>query len=152
MVSFVDYEKMYPGSLLSDYISYVDECRRNSVLKEEEKELRIKEYYNNLIGKYFMFRHNSTSIKYVHIDKNLLNRNSRFVTYSMFRENTSVNTNCGFNIDKSSREFINHLWFDCPDIPHSSKECSEITKEDFDSIVAIFDNIEIVVKSKLGIK
>ncbi len=52
------YLKKYPNATLAEFFDYQQTQRNIAVLEQEEHERKLSEWYNNVVGKYFLVKFN----------------------------------------------------------------------------------------------
>lgn len=142
-----EYLNKHPEATLKEYLDYVEaeDKAKNDAIAEREK--KYKEWFESKIGSYFLIDFNGNSKMVFELayspnfgrsTKNLVAKTS----YEWFKDSINVK----LSIEKNRH--INALWLPNPYTNSPSltlgvnKEVYELTKEEFDEYVSIFNEMK----------
>lgn len=128
-----------PNITVAEYLNLFNNKRKAEKAKRIEQLNNRAQWYNDLVGRYFIINFNGYAYYIVHIDKLFSDDclTKQFPIYNVYRSKNK------FSIDKEIG-IINRLWFHCPyddkfygDVTTKVKE---ITKEEFDNYDKLFES------------
>lgn len=145
VLSVKDYLRKNPEATLADYDKYVDETRAHENKIELERQKSYDDWVESKIGSYFLMNFNGSSKmvfelaykpNYGRSSKDLIAKNA----YEFYEDKSCTK----LAIEKGRP--INELWLPNPYSNRPYCQCHqgiyELTKEEFDKYVSIFENLK----------
>ena len=127
-----------PNITVAEYLDLLNKRQKEEKEKYDEQLNRKAQWYNDLVGRYFIIDFNGYSYCVVNVDT-MFNRDltKQFPVYNIYRSHDKL------SIDRENR-IVNKLWFNCPyedDLyVNSSTKVKEITKEEFDNFRKLYES------------
>jgi len=146
MYSQEEYLKQHPNCSLAEYINYKQITTKEEAKLKQERIENIKQWYNNLVGKYFIINFNGVSFIAVHINTPI-NPYSVCTDYEVY-DICANNFEKYYSIRKEKRP-VNRFWFQNPyefGNSHYTK-VKEITREYYNSIGEIYNVVKGTIES-----
>ena len=127
-----------PNITVAEYLKIFNKRQKAEQEKHDEKLNNRAQWYKGLVGRYFIIDFNTCSYCVVNVDKMFTgDLTKQFPVYNIYRSKDK------FSIDKEST-LVNKLWFDCPYEDEyygkGSIKVKEITKEEFDNFVKLYES------------
>ena len=127
-----------PNITVAEYLDLLNKRQKEEKEKYDEQLNRKAQWYNDLVGRYFIIDFNGYSYCVVNVDTTF-NRDltKQFPVYNIYRSQDKL------SIDRENR-IVNKLWFNCPYedelYVQSSAKVKEITKEEFDNFGKLYES------------
>ena len=127
-----------PNITVAEYLDLLNKRQKEEKEKYDEQLNRKAQWYNDLVGRYFIIDFNGYSYCVVNVDT-MFNRDltKQFPVYNIYRSQDKL------SIDRENR-IVNKLWFNCPYednlYVNSSTNVKEITKEEFDNFRKLYES------------
>ena len=134
-----------PNITVAEYLDILNKRHKEEKEKYDEQLNRKAQWYNDLVGRYFIIDFNGYSYCVVNVDT-MFNRDltKQFPVYNIYRSQDKL------SIDRENR-IVNKLWFNCPyegDLyVNSSTKVKEITKEEFDNFRKLYESQSVLFNS-----
>ena len=134
-----------PNITVAEYLKIFNKRQKAEQEKHDEKLNNRAQWYKGLVGRYFIIDFNTCSYCVVNVDKMFTgDLTKQFPVYNIYRSKDK------FSIDKEST-LVNKLWFDCPYEDEyygkGSIKVKEITKEEFDNFVKLYESQSVLFNS-----
>ena len=127
-----------PNITVAEYLDLLNQRQKAEKEKYDEQLNRKAQWYNDLVGRYFIIDFNGYSYCVVNVDT-MFNSDltKQFPVYNIYRSQDKL------SIDRENR-IVNKLWFNCPyedDLyVNNSTKVKEITKEEFDNFRKLYES------------
>ena len=134
-----------PNITVAEYLDLLNKRQKEEKEKYDEQLNRKAQWYNDLVGRYFIIDFNGYSYCVVNVDT-MFNRDltKQFPVYNIYRSPDKL------SIDVENR-IVNKLWFNCPYEDElyvkSSTKVKEITKEEFDNFGKLYESQSVLFNS-----
>lgn len=134
-----------PNITVAEYLDLLNKRQKEEKEKYDEQLNRKAQWYNDLVGRYFIIDFNGYSYCVVNVDTTF-NRDltKQFPVYNIYRSQDKL------SIDRENR-IVNKLWFNCPYeyelYVKSSTKVKEITKEEFDNFGKLYESQSVLFNS-----
>lgn len=137
MIEAKEYLKNHPEATLNEYVKYVDKIKKDEIETAIEIERNKKQWYEDLIGRYFCINFNDRSKAYCKLSKN----DNGLVSepcYNIYKDSSEISF-------KKETRYINYVWFNNPYEDNYKKDkhvrIVELTKEQYDEVVSKIEPI-----------
>ena len=134
-----------PNITVAEYLDLLNKRHKEEKEKYDEQLNRKAQWYNDLVGRYFIIDFNGYSYCVVNVNTTFnSDLTKQFPVYNIYRSPDKL------SIDRENR-IVNKLWFNCPyEDEHyvkSSAKVKEITKEEFDNFKKLYESQSVLFNS-----
>jgi CRISPR/Cas system-associated protein endoribonuclease Cas2 len=138
-----DYLVEHPDATLRDYLVYHHNKEKRFNLSDKEKQ--CLQFYNNLVGRYFVLEDLNKKVKSVFQITDYDEPVGGFWTKRFYEISDDIYMENGIFMSIQTESFVSEQYIDNPYSenfnPHPNVKCTEITETQYNSVVELFDEM-----------